>query len=52
MVSPSYSSTILGPPPISNIVEEISSLSHSIIFLYFFALFKEVQGGGPKMAEE
>ena len=39
VVSPSYSSTILGPPPISKIVEEISSLSHSIIFLYFFALF-------------
>ena len=26
---------------ISNFLEEISSLSHSIVFLYFFALFTE-----------
>ena len=26
---------------ISNFLEEISSLSHSIVFLYFFALFAE-----------
>ena len=24
---------------ISNVLEEISSLSHSVVFLYFFALF-------------
>ena len=27
---------------ISNFLEEISSLSHSIVFLYFFALITEV----------
>ena len=26
---------------ISNFLEEISSLSHSVVFLYFFALFAE-----------
>ena len=28
-------------PGISNFLEEISSLSHSIVFLYFFALITE-----------
>ena len=39
VVSPSYSSAILGPP--SNFLEEISNLSHSIVFLYFFSLITE-----------
>ena len=39
VVSQSYSSAILGPP--SNFLEEISNLSHSIVFLYFFALITE-----------
>ena len=28
-------------PGVSNFLEEISSLSHSIVFLYFFALITE-----------
>ena len=30
-----------GPLAISNLLEEISSLSHSVVFLYFFALITE-----------
>ena len=38
---------------ISNFLEEISSLSHSVVFLYFFALIAEEgpQGWGTAEAE-
>ena len=36
---------------ISNFLEEISSLSHSIVFLYFFALITEENNGMGKTSD-